>query len=91
MPIIGQLPDNSCPLPDEFTVVAYLPERSYLFHNGPIIEKLANDFPFIKFIVIGTDRPYFPQNIFSTKWISNMVHIYEQLSVLLRIPYHDGL
>jgi len=91
VPLVSDIDMEVSPLPESFTALVFLPETRYVFYGGPTIEKLAKEFPTIRFLVVGNNRNFREPNIKSLGWIADMKSIYKKSSVLLRIPRHDGL
>ncbi|MCD4811493.1 hypothetical protein K8R14_02705 [bacterium] len=80
-------------LPERCTILSYLPTARQEFYGSKIVIKLAREFPEIKFIIIANDGENLPElkNIEYLGWVTNMDKIYDQTSILLRMPEHDGL
>jgi len=93
--IVGMNTPKVSNLPDEFTILTYLPEDRFDFYGGRIIEKLIAEMKDTKFIVVGSKgkNRIKADNV---KWLGKvpfrrMRHIYKLSTVLLRIPLHDNL
>lgn len=85
--VLGNLSQNS-----KKKVLLYIPEDRIDFHNGTRLLGLAKIFPDINFEVIdnnGEGLPNLP-NIHYNGWVSNMENIWQDISVLIRFPRHDG-
>ncbi|WP_297432233.1 hypothetical protein [uncultured Cetobacterium sp.] len=87
--------NNSTKL-QEHGVLVYLPTGKEEFYGGKFIQKLAIEFPKINFyIVANTNKNYLKElrNIKNIGKVSlkEMENIYNKISILIRIPEHDGL
>lgn len=95
VPLVSTINLNPEPLPSKFTVLAYLPTNRYEFYGGMIIERLAEEFPQIRFLILANDgkRKKKLSNVRFLGWIpyEMMCHIYRNTTVLIRMTYHDGL
>ncbi len=92
LPLVPTLNIAVNPLPEKFRALIYLPETKYNFYNGPLMEKLARDFPSINFFVVGNETSRNDRsNIQFLGHVKNMEEVYKETSVLVRIPRHDGL
>ena len=80
------------PFPYQFTVLSYLPPGKPGFYGEKLIKVLIEKYPEIKFIILGINKfSYFP-NV-ETKQIdydTDMMEIYKQTSLLIRLTKHDG-
>ena len=80
------------PFPYQFTVLSYLPPGKPDFYGEKLIKVLIEKYPEIKFIILGINKfSYFP-NV-ETKQIdydTDMMEIYKQTSLLIRLTKHDG-
>ena len=80
------------PFPYQFTVLSYLPPGKPDFYGEKLIKGLIEKYPEIKFIILGINKfSYFP-NV-ETKQIdydTDMMEIYKQTSLLIRLTKHDG-
>ena len=81
------------PLPKKLTILSYLPEARHEFYGSKIVIRLAKEFPEIRFIIVANDGENLPElkNVEYLVWVTNMDKIYDQTSILLRMPEHDGL
>lgn len=81
------------PLPERFTVLAYWTDPYFLPYQGDLVHELARELPDVRFLVIGTDgaQGEAPANMEFRGWVPNVSDIWAEVSVLLRIPKHDGL
>lgn len=93
--LVPNLQPNVMPLPDECTLLAYLPEKRYEFYGGRIVEKLADEFPTVKFLIVGNDgaNRRKKNNIEYLGHIpyKEMPQIYRKVRGLIRMPLHDGM
>ena len=81
-------------MPKEHSVLAYLPKGKEEFYGGNLVLELAKKYEKIKFYILanedfGKEQP----NIINLGYIkeSEMYQIYNKISILIRIPEHDGL
>ena len=99
--VIPALPKNAdfnvVSFPEQFTVLGYLPVFRHEFYGSEIIFKLAKEYPQIKFIIVtsagkGEGKDVFPSipNLEYRGYIKNMSVLYDEVTVLVRIPEHDG-
>jgi hypothetical protein len=90
-----RIPNETVPLPDEFSVLVYVPsvERSELYGLDMILEA-ARQLPQVKFELVGLrDGPVAnpPDNIRFHKRLPNLVDYYRDATVVWRPARHDGL
>jgi len=83
------------PLPDNFSVLVYVPgkEKSKLYGWHQILE-VAGSLPSVTFAVVGLQRGEnlsAPPNVKLHGWISNVTPFLQRASVLWRPVQHDGL
>jgi hypothetical protein len=85
--------NHIAPLPEICTILSYLPTARQEFYGSKIVIRLAKEFPEIRFIIVANDGKNLPElkNIEYLGWVANMNKIYDQTSILLRMPEHDGL
>ena len=81
------------PLPERFSVVGYWLDVMKDFYGGDIILQLAREFPDIEFRILGTSGKgeTAPTNVKFFGFTEGLSEIYNQSSVLIRIPKHDSL
>jgi hypothetical protein len=87
-------PDTVSPLPDRFSVLTYLSADRFEFYGGEAILEAARRMPDVRFDVVGrTGDPTgsAPANVRWHGWVADMQPFYADATVLVRIPYHDGL
>ncbi|MBN2093184.1 glycosyltransferase [candidate division KSB1 bacterium] len=86
------------PLPDQFTILAYLPAKNHRFYGSEIIFRLAQECNEINFIILTGGSHDFPtlKNIQyygwipSEEWPQQIEKIYQQTSLLIRATPHDS-
>ena len=81
------------PLPEQFTVLAYLPDNRREFYGFHIIGSLAVEFPDIQFLVVGGNGGT-EERLLNLQYVgmtNDMETIYKKASLLIRITEHDGL
>lgn len=92
-PIIGvDAPADVEPLPERFTVLAYLPAPRRSFYGDERVYGIARAMPEVRFIVVGTgaqDRKA-PANVEFRGFVKDMNRVIDASTVLLRLPEHDG-
>jgi len=86
------------PLPQEFTVLAYLPSTRPIFYGGHYILRLAREMPDIRILCVGSEESPFhftseplPSNIEFLGHPDSLEDVYLQTTVLIRVVEHDGL
>lgn len=87
------LSDNPKPLPKCFTILTYLPDERAEFYGSDYIIRLANDFPDIKFLVVGGEGNFLNRKVNNIRfygWVENMETFYQQSSMIIRMTKHDG-
>ncbi len=88
------LKDNEAPLPDKFSVIAYVPKKRETHFRMELIEKAALAFPDVQFTVFPNDyQNKDVPNIVSIPYIPHDRVIKEicRHSAFLRLTVHDGL
>ena len=85
---------NVQPLPEQFTVLAYLPAKRGYFYGAPIVYKIAERNPQWKVYIVG--RGSTPQgkalpNVSELGTGVDMSKVYPKVSALVRPTVHDGL
>lgn len=95
VPLVSPLVDASIvPLPEDFTVLAYLPDARSGFYGADVVYELAKLNPDVRFIIVATEQsPKDLPNVEARGWVDppTMNEIYIQSSCLLRLVEHDGL
>jgi hypothetical protein len=80
-------------MPSDLTVLTYLPPGRFDFYGGRTIMAAAAQLPEVRFRVVGSTPdqvPGAPANVECLGWVTNMSQMYEESSVVVRIPEHDG-
>lgn len=80
------------PLPDQFTVLTYLPEPRRSFYGERAVYSLAREFPDVPFHVIGRGElnRAAPPNVKFFGHVNDVARRIDESTVLLRLPAHDG-
>jgi len=80
------------PLPERFTVLSYWACRPE-FYRASLVLRVAAAMPDVEFLVVGTDGADLdrPANVQFLGEMGDMEAVYRRVSVLLRLPVHDGL
>ncbi|NRA12042.1 MAG: hypothetical protein HRT57_08835 [Crocinitomicaceae bacterium] len=79
---------------EKFTVLSYIPEVRADFYGIDSFIGLANKFPEIDFVIVGSEAQDYeplPSNLKALGWVDNMAEIYDKSHVTVRFPEHDGL
>jgi hypothetical protein len=87
-------PESPPPMPDSFRVLTYLPGDRFTFYGGDIVLEAARHLPDVAFDVIGRPGPVDlapMRNVAHHGWVAGMSGMYARVSVVVRIPVHDGL
>lgn len=81
------------PLPEKFSVISYWTDNSKDFFRGDIVYRLAEDFPDIKFKILGVtgDVVSTPPNVKFLGRRNDIETVYKDCNVLIRLPKHDSL
>jgi hypothetical protein len=89
----ARLPIIMAPMPEQFTVLTYLPPDRPEFYGSADILRLAESLPDVHFLVAGSAgmQQATPSNVRFLGWREDMAPVYAASSVLLRQPDHDGL
>lgn len=86
---------NLATMPDKHSVLVYLPEGNEEFYGREFVEYLAIEFPDIEFKIVANSN----KEILNFKNVTflgrlnlkEMEKLYDDISILLRLPDHDGL
>ncbi len=81
-------------LPEQFTILAYLPAKRGRFYGAPIVYEIAKRNPQWKVYVVGRDpTPHGKalSNVYELGAWVDMSKVYPEVSVLVRPTVHDGL
>lgn len=87
-------PEVVPPLPDQFTILTYLPDDRPQFYGSEFIERLAEDIPEVRILVLSGGKKVYRsihQNVKCLGWVPEISDIYSQGTVLVRMTEHDGL
>lgn len=84
------------PVPKQHAVLSYIPAEREDFYGMSIVRELSERFPNIPFYIVANDGrrdAVPPQNLHYLGFLpkDELYRLYEKVSVLLRIPVHDGL
>ncbi len=95
IPLVSNLmPGETVPLPDTFSILAYLPAGRGDFYGGPIVYTLAAQHPEWQVYIVGRDPT--PEgkalsNVVELGPDADMCKVYPRITVLVRPTFHDGL
>jgi hypothetical protein len=82
------------PLPEQFSVLTYIPDTRFAFYGGNSIYQAAANLPDIQFVVVGGNgrwaRDPLP-NLRFMGWQNDLTPFYQESSVVLRIVEHDSI
>jgi hypothetical protein len=92
LPAATRMPAVAPAMPAEFRVLSYLPAARFAFYGGPLILAAARLLPDTGFDVVGPGDPpeAVPPNVRWHGWVGDMSARYGQVSVVVRLPRHDG-
>jgi len=81
------------PLPDKPAVLSYWNPGSRDFYHAPLVLKLAESFPDVKFLIVGDDGAGLPApgNVKFLGRLADLDDVYRQVSIYLRLVRHDSL
>lgn len=81
------------PLPKKFTVLGYWYDDNIEKYGGRYILRLAEEFPDIPFLVVGATGKDVeaPPNVTFLGFHHDMMEIFRQTSVFIRLPSHDSI
>jgi hypothetical protein len=81
------------PLPECLSVLSYWTDGRKDFYGGEIVFQLAKEFPNVEFRILAASGrgETAPANVKFLGYRQDMSDIYNQSSVLIRIPQHDSL
>ena len=95
VPILPQLDKYKLSnVPKEHAVLSYIPVGNESFYGIKYIEVAAKLYPKIMFYIVGSDNDIL--NIKNVKFLGRlspeeMISLYDKVSLLIRLPDHDGL
>ena len=80
-------------IPDEFSILTYIPQNDQEFYGLPAIIEVAKQFPEIKFKIAGSKETSLPitPNIQLLDWVNYMKPLFESSTICIRFLKHDGL
>jgi hypothetical protein len=87
-------PASPPPLPDEFSVLTYIPKYRFDFYGGEAILGAARRLQEVRFDVVGSTADAAretPGNIQWHGWVTDMPLYYAATTAVVRIPGHDGM
>jgi hypothetical protein len=87
--LVGDIP----PLPSEFSVLSYVPDKRHSFYGGNCIYEAARRLPDIRFDVVGGSGGWVSKplaNLVFHGWQQDMKKFHRNASVLVRLVEHDG-
>jgi len=84
------LPRN---IPSDFSILSYIGTNREEFYGIEQLIKLSKDFPDIQFHIVGIKnyQSELPNNVKLLGWVDNIVELYKQNVLFLRLTKHDGL
>ena len=94
VPIVSPLVDaKPLPMPEQFTVLSYLPDFRSAFYGADIVYQLAELNPDVRFIIIAARKNLNLPNVEVHGRLDHrtMGSIYKESSCLVRLAEHDGL
>jgi glycosyltransferase involved in cell wall biosynthesis len=81
-------------LPRQFTVLTYIPDERWAFYGGAQLIEAAHRLPQVKFVVVAGRGGWLhdtPENVTFLGWRNDMVEVYKNSTVVLRLAEHDAL
>ena len=85
---------NYSELPNKHSVLVYMPEKKEEFYGLEYVKFVAETYPELKFYIVANDKDTLNlKNVeFSGKLpCEEMEKLYDKITILLRMPKHDGL
>lgn len=95
MPIVPNWNDtNYSKLPIKHSVLIYMPEKKEGFYGLEYVKCAAEAYPELKFYIVANDNDIL--NLKNVKFLGRLSHeemekLYDKITILLRMPKHDGL
>lgn len=93
--IVPSLEIKPSSMPEQHAVLLNIPDNRADFYNIDTCLRLANDYPELHFVAVRSNNPdlYPHQNIHFEGSVppEEMANVYDQISIILRIPEHDSL
>jgi hypothetical protein len=93
-PDLPAVEDAELSLPQQFTVLTYIPDQRSAFYGGEQVVRIAQLLPQVRFLVVsGTGRWLRdrPANIAFLGWRDDMAELYKNSTVVLRLAEHDAV
>jgi len=86
-------PDSKSTMPDNFSILTYIPQGNENFYGIDYIIHLAEKFPDTEIRIAGMSSysRLLPANITLLGWITNMAEEIRNSTICIRMPEHDGL
>ena len=82
-------------MPKEHSVLVYMPEGRESFYGKKYIEYLAKEFPNIRFFIVANSNKELIKlknvTFLGKLSLNEMEALYDKISILIRLPEHDGL
>lgn len=88
------LSEEAPPLPQDFTVLTYVPDSAVSLYGGEHIKSLARDFPMIKIKILSSTGKWWPDpppGVDFLGWVDDPRELYVQSTVLVRMVLHDAI
>lgn len=86
---------NLSEMPKDHAVLVYLPEGNELFYGLDYVEALVKAFKTVDFYIVANKNqdllPYHNVKFLGKLGLSEMEELYKEISILIRLPKHDGL
>jgi len=87
------IPAAEVPMPAAPAVLSYWATGRREFYHGEIVDALADEFPDVRFLVVGSTGDGEPQhrNMTYLGRLDGLEDVYRQVSVYVRLPEHDSM
>lgn len=95
MPIVPNWNNtNFSELPNKHSVLVYMPEKKEEFYGLEYVKFVAETYPELKFYIVANDKDTL--NLENVEFLGKlpseeMEKLYDKITILLRMPKHDGL
>ncbi len=95
MPIVPNWSNtNYSELPIKHSVLVYMPEKKEEFYGLKYVKYAAETYPELKFYIVANDNDIL--NLKNVQFLGRISHekmekLYDKITILLRMPKHDGL
>ena len=95
MPIVPNWNNtNYSELPVKHSVLVYMPEKKEEFYGLKYVKYAAETYPELKFYIVANDNDIL--NLKNVQFLGRISHekmekLYDKITILLRMPKHDGL